>query len=237
MIRKQLMTQDRADRNPFRWRGGEVSRIEGFSDAVFGFALTLLVVSLEVPKSFGEMMAAMRGFLAFGFCFALLFTIWLRHYYFFRHYGLQDGVTIALNGVLLFVVLFYVYPLKFVFTLLAAVMTGMRENVPQITQKEVPVLFIIYGLGFATVFSIFALLHLNAYRQRHKLELNAFEAAATRLGIWRDFTVGSVGLFSALTAWLLPPNLSGLSGFLYFAIAIIEGVFGAKEGNLHRRNR
>ena len=34
-------------------RGGrEVSRIEGFSDAVFGFALTLLVVSLEVPDNF-----------------------------------------------------------------------------------------------------------------------------------------------------------------------------------------
>ena len=33
-------------------RGREVSRIEGFSDAVFGFALTLLVVSLEVPDNF-----------------------------------------------------------------------------------------------------------------------------------------------------------------------------------------
>ena len=31
--------------------GCEVSRIEGFSDAVFGFALTLLVVSLEVPPA------------------------------------------------------------------------------------------------------------------------------------------------------------------------------------------
>ena len=31
--------------------GREVSRLEGFSDAVFGFALTLLVVSLEVPEA------------------------------------------------------------------------------------------------------------------------------------------------------------------------------------------
>ena len=36
-------------------RGREVSRIEGFSDAVFGFALTLLVVSLEVPESFADL--------------------------------------------------------------------------------------------------------------------------------------------------------------------------------------
>ena len=32
-------------------RHHEVTRIEGFSDAVFGFALTLLVVQLEVPKA------------------------------------------------------------------------------------------------------------------------------------------------------------------------------------------
>jgi len=31
-----------------------VLRIEGLADAVFGFALTLLVVSLEVPNTFDE---------------------------------------------------------------------------------------------------------------------------------------------------------------------------------------
>ena len=52
--------------------GGEVSRIEGFSDAVFGFALTLLVVALEVPESFNDLKEIFFGFLPFGLMFALI---------------------------------------------------------------------------------------------------------------------------------------------------------------------
>jgi len=37
-------------------RGREMSRIEGLSDAVFRFEITLLVVSLEVPNTFDELL-------------------------------------------------------------------------------------------------------------------------------------------------------------------------------------
>jgi hypothetical protein len=44
----------------FRWRGTEVTRMEGFTDAVFGFAVTLLVVALEVPTSFDGLLNETR---------------------------------------------------------------------------------------------------------------------------------------------------------------------------------
>jgi uncharacterized membrane protein len=46
----------------FRLRGTSMSRIDAFSDVVFGFAITLLVVSLEIPHTFEELHRSLRGF-------------------------------------------------------------------------------------------------------------------------------------------------------------------------------
>jgi uncharacterized membrane protein len=76
MIRQKMMQKRVSRKNDFRWRGGDVHRIEGFTDAVFAFALTLLVVSLEVPKTFNDLLIAIKGFAAFAICFALLALVW-----------------------------------------------------------------------------------------------------------------------------------------------------------------
>src|SRR5436853_5038549 len=123
MLRDSLM-RNHADQD-FRWRGGETARIEGLSDAVFAFAVTLLVVSLEVPKTFNELAVLMRGFISFAICFGLLIQVWYEQFLFFRRYNLQDKGTLWLNAFLLFVVLFYVYPLKFLFSFLVNRWTGV----------------------------------------------------------------------------------------------------------------
>src|SRR5579871_6475071 len=97
----------------FRARGHDIKRIETFSDAVFAFAVTLLIVSLEVPKTFEELLVSMRGFFAFALCFALLMMVWYEQHIFFRRYALDDKFCLFLNAALLFIILFYVYPLKF----------------------------------------------------------------------------------------------------------------------------
>src|ERR1700704_2342561 len=129
MIREKMVQKDIGRSGHFRWRSHEISRIEGLSDAVFAFAVTLLVVSLEVPKTFTELALTMRGFGAFAISFALLLFVWFNQYKYFRRYGLQDNMTVLLNAVLLFVILFYVYPLKFLFSYLVSAFTGGHGEV------------------------------------------------------------------------------------------------------------
>jgi len=171
----------------FEWRGREVSRLEGLSDAVFGFAITLLVVSLEVPQSVAELVHAMRGFFGFALSFALLFRLWSYQYRFFRRYGLEDPTTIRLNGVLLFVVLFFVYPLKFMTQALTDYFLGggLTTFRPGVLSKALSgggydLLLMFYG-GFATVFLVLGLMYLHAYRMREEIGLNALEALDTRI--------------------------------------------------------
>lgn len=171
----------------FEWRGREVSRLEGLSDAVFGFAITLLVVSLEVPQSVAELLHAMRGFIGFAISFALLFRLWGYQYRFFRRYGLEDPTTIRLNGVLLFVVLFFVYPLKFMTQTLTDFFFsgGLATLRPGVLTEALAgggydLLLMFYG-GFGTVFLVLGLMYLHAYRMRDQIGLNALEALDTRI--------------------------------------------------------
>ena len=213
----------------FRWRGQEVTRLEGFSDAVFAFALTLLVVSLEVPKAFHELRAVMRGFFAFGGCFALLIYIWFQHYRFFRRYGLQDAISITLNCALLFCVLFYVYPLKFLFLI------WFGGDVA-IVGGDALTLLIIYGCGFAAVFGVLCLLYLHAWRLRGELHLNAMESMMTAQKITDHGAMVVIGLLSCGLALILPENLVGLAGYFYSVIGlyywISRAIFGKRVGRL-----
>ena len=146
-------------------RHREVSRLEGFSDAVFGFALTLLVVTLEVPNDFAQLRTQMAGFVPFALMFAMVCWIWYEHNVFFRRYGLQGPWTAFLNCVLLFVVLFYVYPLKFLTISLVGRMFGVVDA-PRIANSDWPVLMLLYSSGVLVIFTVFVLLHWHAWRQR-----------------------------------------------------------------------
>ena len=221
----------------FTWRGHEISRIEGLSDAVFAFAITLLVVSLEPPKRFAELWHMMHGFLSFGICFTLLILIWHSQYIYFRRYALDDRVSFMLNAALLFVVAFYVYPLRFLLTVLVDMWTGYQEMdregkvVVMLTRAEWRPLMIIYNLGFIALYAIFALLYAHAYKLRDALDLSPMERYETRGVVQENILMLTIGVVALGLAFA---NLPQWSGTVYIMIGPGQTILGMVHGKRRR---
>jgi len=212
----------------FRLRGTAMSRVDGFSDVVFGFAITLLVVSLEVPHDFEELNRSLRGFIPFAICFLMLLLIWYSHFKFFRRYGLHDLGTISINATMLFVVLFFVYPLKFLFTVLIKAWIGGDASAYGSTAQMREVM-VLYGVGLTLVYFLFTALYWNAWRQREALELNQLERFLTRSSMVEYGSMGCVGLLAIAVAVLAPRGYSGFSGFVYMLLSVVGQIHGRWE--------
>ncbi len=220
--------QEHIAKDGFRMRGTHMSRIDAFSDVVFGFALTLLVVSLEVPKTFAELHGLLYDFIPFAVSFALLMLVWHTHYKFFRRFGMHDTGTIWLNGMLLFFVLFYVYPLKFMF----AAAFGRGAHIEHIS--DLRSMTLLYGGGFVAVYGIVTAMYFNAWRHRRELALNPLELRLTKLYIWDEGGNAAIGVLSCIIALVLPPGKATLATIAYMLIGIHKSVLGSKIGAAQR---
>jgi hypothetical protein len=212
----------------FRVRGKDISRVEGLSDAVFGFAITLLVVSLEVPKTSSEVLQAMRGFFAFALTFSILFTVWRLQFTFFRRYGLEDSTTVSLTGVLLFVILFFIYPLKYVLgtvvdrVLLRAGFPGMANvNVQSLADPGLNLLYIAFSLGWMAVLGVFALLYRHAYGRREELDLSPLEVLDTKQSMSRCTVTLIPGAITALMNLVIYLRPALQESVAYLGVAVL----------------
>ena len=222
MFRKTVQNALHKNDINFEYRGGEVKRIEAFSDAVFAFAVTLLIVSLEVPKNFEELMVTIRGFFVFGISFMLLMMIWYEQNMFFRRYGLDDKATIVLNLVLIFLVLFYVYPLKFLFTVLFQDMIYGKGHSPFVIYREdVKGLMTAFGLGFIFIYLILLGLYIHAYRKREQMQLTKVEEFDTKTNMYKNMLLCLIGISAA--------------GFVYCSIGPAVSIFYTMRGRQRKR--
>ena len=232
MLSRLVSANNIGAREGFRWRGGEISRIEGLSDAVFGFSVTLLIVSGEVPKTFTELVEVLKAFVPFAVCFVQLMGVWYTHYLYYRRYGLEDLKSIVLTMLLLFVVLLYTYPLKFVFMSLfgAFGMGGHKGQYELQSYEQLSHLFTIYALGFIAVFGVFFLMHLHAYQSRHTLELTELEIWDTKHVIREMLMYCGVGLFSLTLANVLEGAWIQTAGLSYSLLGVVGTMHGTWSG-------
>lgn len=97
----------------------ETVRIEGFSDAVFAIAVTLLVLDLHLPeenliKNENDLVIFMKNqwpvFLAFILSFFSIFIMWVNHHKIFKQIYSRNSAVMFANGLILFLVSAVSYP-------------------------------------------------------------------------------------------------------------------------------
>jgi uncharacterized membrane protein len=180
-----------------------IGRVEAFSDGVFAFAATLMVVNFDMGTDLSITKSSTTGFLSFFVSFFVLVAIWWVHYNFFRRTKYMDNGIIALNSILLFVALYYVFPLK------SLVQSWMGEGAKN--AEDLANLFIMYGIGFMLIFLCFALMYYRAFKKSRSAN------NATLLYFYsRHFGIFVlVATISVLFAFLQIGIEIGFPGYLY----------------------
>lgn len=168
----------------FKIRSDNPSRLENFSDAVFAFSITLLMISLEVPKNFTQILELSDELIAFAVTIIPLFIIWQQHRMFFRRYGLDDNKILILNTALLFIVLIFIFPLKFLSLFLVRFYSSMMFGTQtvfgtMINGEQVPMLMVYYGMGALGLAFIFSRFYKHALNKKDELNFSTYELKHT----------------------------------------------------------
>ena len=212
------MTKDRPDRAS---RGREVTRIEAFVDAAFAFAVTLLVISLDVPENARAMIEALKGVPAFAASFSLLAMIWWAHASWSRRYGLDDGRSVLLSLLLVFLVLVYVYPLRIIFSMFFnwASQGWLPSSVTIESMGDLEVMFAAYAVAWTTLGCVTVALYHHAWRLRERLGLDRAERIELRGSLAAQAMIPATGFVALLVLGIAhvlgKPELAPFSGFAY----------------------
>ncbi|WP_405562157.1 TMEM175 family protein [Polaribacter sp. Asnod6-C07] len=178
-------------------------RLESVSDGVFAFAATLMVVNIGINTSITSFTDELPNFISFAVSFFVMMAIWKVHYNFYRRTNYIDNWIIGLNMVLLFTVLFYIFPIR------SLLNTGIGGEM--ISKENFSNIFQLYSIGFSLIFICFHLLYFRAYKKDRENDKNL-----KLLFYSRHFLIFIlVGIISFLLAKFQIGLMYGVPGFIY----------------------
>jgi hypothetical protein len=235
MLRKKMFESLKDEK--FRHRGSEIMRIEALSDAVFAFSVSFLVAALEVPQTFEELKIIIKGAIPFFATVTIVFLFWYRQYIFFRRYGLNDFTTILLNLTYLAIILFYVYPLKFLFSVLLSSWTGINlfpkateQGAAVLSMHDFPQLILLFSTGYFFIWLLIYAMHYRAMQFATQLAFDPFERMFTikekRGAIWNALA-GLVAMIFALNDAVIAAGFCFLS--IPFLLLLNEWLFRKRQ--------
>lgn len=182
------------------------SRLSALSDGIFAFASTLMVVDIGTSTGLKNIGQQIPLFISFGIAFFVMMLLWKIHYNFFQRTNYVDNWIIAANTLLLFTILFYLFPLK---TLINSVTQRIG-----MTPADLAQLFILYGSGFMLIFLSYTFMYHRAFKK----DKNNSELLKLKFYKSHFLIFGIVGLFSVVVAISHIGIRFGLPGFIYMLL-------------------
>jgi uncharacterized membrane protein len=98
------MKREPRDLDGVQQRHRDIARVEAFSDGVFAFAVTLLVLAIRIPRpSDADASAGLQhllldqwpSYVSFALSFTVVGTVWANHRLAFSHLARSDHVLVC----------------------------------------------------------------------------------------------------------------------------------------------
>ena len=200
----------------------ETGRLEAFSDGVFAFAITLLVLYLKDPTANGGgsllqgLLNQWPTFFAFVTSFMTILIMWIGHHEMFRYIHRIDQKFMFLNGFLLFFV-----------TLTPFTTSLVADHVLSGVSRDSQTAAAVYAGSFFSLSLIWGFLLRHASGQRRLLAVGVSDAEI--LGMTRSAYIG----LACYAAALLIAFFSGLASV---ALILAVAVYYAVGPNAQRRS-
>ena len=188
----------------------ETMRIETFSDGVFAFAITLLVLYLKDPTAdvggnlLQGLLTEWPAFFAFVTSFATILIMWVGHHEMFTAIGHIDRGFMFLNGLLLF------------FVTLTPFTTSLVAN--HIVSSDSQTAAAVYAGSFLLLSLSWGILGRHVFRKKLLLASVAAESFVR---------IQTRGAFIGLTLYILALAIAFFSGIASVVLILMVAVFYA----------
>ncbi len=215
-------------------------RINTLIDTVFGIAVTLTIFSVSNPNTFDSLLSFTQTLPAFLFSISILFMLWKEIVDFSSTFHINDFWTNAFVLFFLSLVIFFVFPLRFLMLLLSNIFFNTQIEV-NIENRQVIDLMIYYGGFLFAIYFLLFLLYFIMNLQSKKRKFNSYERFFVKWNIYKTIIYISVPIVSILIVLIGKENKSPwavtIAGFLYSIYGILLPIWGVRYGKRDKELR
>ena len=211
----------------------EAHRLDGFFDAAFAFAVSILAIAgTEVPHDLHEMLLALNRIPAFACSFATLLVFWYRHVRWRERCRVHDTTSVLISLTLVFFALIFVYPLNMVFSaMFNSIYIGftgklLPDSLVIEQAHDMSLLYLCYGTAYACMAGCLALLYRHSLRHMH--EASREEVIEARESLYVQLGSIGVALLSVVVTLMTPDGgwWSAIPGLIYFLLTFVYSLAG-----------